>query len=36
MENARSSKRGITVPDDNLKQFYVLVRLTAAVGLGCG
>ena len=34
-ENARSSKRGITVPDDNLKQFFVLVRKTAAVGLGC-
>ena len=30
-----SSPRAITVPDDNLKQFLVLVRKTAAVGPGC-
>ena len=34
MENARSSPRRITVPDANLKQFFVLVRKTAAVGPG--
>ena len=35
MENTRSSPRGIPVPDDNLKPFFVLVRKTAAVGPGC-
>ena len=35
MENARSSPRRITVPDANLKQFFVLVGKTAAVGPGC-